>query len=56
MKQTEQIDLKKTDALSLLCHRSKNLYNQANYIIRQKFLKHNTWNIEILILIIEILE
>jgi len=32
---TEQIWIKGGDAISKLCHFSKNLYNQANYIIRQ---------------------
>ena len=35
---TETIHLKYDDRLSRLCHISKNLYNQANYIIRQNWL------------------
>ncbi len=31
---TERIQLKKTKQLSYLCHLSKNLYNQGNYIIK----------------------
>lgn len=34
---TEQIWVKHNEALSRLCHISKNLYNEANYIIRQEF-------------------
>ena len=36
---TEQIWIKPNDQLSNLCHISKNLYNEANYIIRQEFIK-----------------
>ncbi len=40
---TEQIWLKPTDVLSELCHYSKNLWNEANYIIRQEFINDNKW-------------
>ena len=36
---TEQIWIKPNDILSNLCHISKNLYNEANYIVRQEFIK-----------------
>lgn len=40
---TEQIHLPPSRSLSRLCHQSKNLYNQANYIIRQPLLKTGKW-------------
>jgi putative transposase len=40
---TEQIHLQPNKDLSRLCHHSKNLYNQANYIIRQTLLKTRKW-------------
>ena len=43
MKLTEQIQLKKTAKLSHLCHLSKNLYNLANYYIRQEFFYLGNW-------------
>jgi len=43
MKQTEQIQLKKTAQLSNLCHLSKNLYNLANYYVRQEFIYFGNW-------------
>ncbi len=36
---TEQVYMRGDDTLSLMCHLSKNLYNQANYILRQQFMK-----------------
>ncbi|MHA2304870.1 MAG: RNA-guided endonuclease InsQ/TnpB family protein [Candidatus Hodarchaeales archaeon] len=42
-KRTEQIWIKPNKTLSRLCHLSKNLYNEANYLIRQEFFKHNKW-------------
>lgn len=36
---TEQIWIKPNDVLSNLCHLAKNLYNEANYIIRQEFIQ-----------------
>ncbi len=43
MRLTEHIQLKKSKELSNLCHLSKNLYNEANYIIRQRFFKDRHW-------------
>jgi putative transposase len=43
MKLTEQIQLKKTAQLSLLCHSSKNLYNLANYYVRQELFYLGDW-------------
>jgi putative transposase len=40
---TEQIHLQPSSNLSRLCHHSKNLYNQANYIVRQALLKTGKW-------------
>ncbi|MFX1284903.1 MAG: RNA-guided endonuclease InsQ/TnpB family protein [Promethearchaeota archaeon] len=40
---TEQICLKTHKALSWLCHLSKNLYNEGNYLIRQEFFNHGKW-------------
>ncbi len=40
---TERINLKPNDNLSRLCHLSKNLYNEANYIIRQTLFKTGKW-------------
>ncbi len=40
---TEQIHLPPNSNLSRLCHHSKNLYNQANYIIRQNLFKTGRW-------------
>ena len=37
---TEQIYIKGTDRISNMCHLSKNLFNQANYILKQQFLNH----------------
>jgi putative transposase len=42
-KRTEQIWIKPHKTLSRLCHLSKNLYNETNYLIRQDFFKHNKW-------------
>ncbi len=35
----EQIWIKGDKNIKELCHLSKNLYNEANYIIRQEFFK-----------------
>ena len=40
---TEQIQKKGTDELSSLCHLSKNLWNEANYLIRQEFFINGNW-------------
>ena len=37
---TEQIYLKENETISKMCHLSKNLYNQVNYILRSQFRKH----------------
>ncbi|WP_393972264.1 transposase [Oxyplasma meridianum] len=34
---TEEIYIKSTDIISKMCHYSNNLYNQANYVLRQQF-------------------
>ncbi|MFX0023490.1 MAG: RNA-guided endonuclease InsQ/TnpB family protein [Candidatus Hermodarchaeota archaeon] len=43
MKLTEQIQLKNTPQLSYLCHLSKNLYNLANYYVRQEYFYLGNW-------------
>ena len=43
MKLTEQIQLNKTPQLSYLCYLSKNLYNIANYYVRQEFFYLGNW-------------
>ncbi len=43
LNRTEQIWLKPNKWLSYLCHISKNLYNEAIYIIRQEFIKTGKW-------------
>lgn len=40
---TEQIQIKSTDELSSMCHLSKNLWNEANYLIRQEFFINGNW-------------
>lgn len=40
---TEQIWLKGDDVTAELCHIAKNLYNEANYIIRQEFFNSSKW-------------
>ena len=40
---TEQIQIEGTDELSSLCHLSKNLWNEANYLIRQEFFMKGNW-------------
>ncbi|MHB8371179.1 MAG: RNA-guided endonuclease InsQ/TnpB family protein [Thermoplasmataceae archaeon] len=39
VKRTEQIYIGKDGNVSELCHLSKNLFNQTNYILRQQFIK-----------------
>jgi len=39
---TEQIYLRDNETISMMCHLSKNLFNQANYILRQQFMKGET--------------
>jgi putative transposase len=43
MKLTEQIQLKKSIKLGGLCHSAKDLYNVANYLVRQAYFKDNRW-------------
>ncbi len=43
MRLTEQIQLNKTTQLSYLCHLSKNLYNLANYYVRQEYFYLGNW-------------
>ncbi|MGC8558901.1 MAG: hypothetical protein ACP5NC_07950 [Nitrososphaeria archaeon] len=37
---TEQVYIRENNTISNLCHISKNLYNQTNYILRQQFFNH----------------
>jgi len=39
VKRTEQIYIGENETISKLCHISKNLYNQTNYVLKQQFLK-----------------
>jgi putative transposase len=43
MKLTEQIQLRKSIKLGEICHSAKDLYNVANYLVRQTFFKENRW-------------
>jgi len=43
MRLTEQIQTKKTAHISCLCHLSKNLYNVANYYVRQELFFLGNW-------------
>ena len=43
MQLTERIQLRSSPQLSRLCHLAKNLYNLANYHIRQKFINEGHW-------------
>ena len=38
---TERIWIRGSESISKLCHLSKNLYNEANFIIRQRFFKEH---------------
>ena len=40
---TEQIWMGRDEIITNLCHLSKNLYNEANYAIRQEFFKTGKW-------------
>ncbi|MFW9905570.1 MAG: hypothetical protein ACFFFH_14605 [Candidatus Thorarchaeota archaeon] len=40
---TERIWLKQTVQLRKLCHISKNLFNEANYLVRQVFFNGKKW-------------
>nr|QNO41497.1 hypothetical protein PCHDJDJP_00020 [Methanosarcinales archaeon ANME-2c ERB4]QNO42071.1 hypothetical protein NOEFNAIN_00002 [Methanosarcinales archaeon ANME-2c ERB4]QNO42659.1 hypothetical protein LNAFDGMD_00020 [Methanosarcinales archaeon ANME-2c ERB4]QNO43398.1 hypothetical protein PNFJDKBC_00009 [Methanosarcinales archaeon ANME-2c ERB4]QNO48236.1 hypothetical protein BHCKGNAA_00021 [Methanosarcinales archaeon ANME-2c ERB4] len=43
VRRTEQIWLPLSDNLSYICHLSKNLFNEANYIIRQELRQNGKW-------------
>ena len=43
MQLVKQIQLKQSKILEELCHYSKNLFNVANYVIRQNFFKKRGW-------------
>ncbi|MFX1236701.1 MAG: RNA-guided endonuclease InsQ/TnpB family protein [Promethearchaeota archaeon] len=43
MKLTERIQLRKTELLSKMCYAANNLYNLANYYVRQEFFYFNDW-------------
>ena len=43
VKRTERIWIHGTDGLRTLAHLSKNLYNEANYAIRQEFFNNGKW-------------
>ncbi len=43
MRLTEQIQMKKREDFSCLCYLSKNLYNLANYYVRQEFFYLGNW-------------
>jgi len=38
VRRTEQVYLRENETISHMCHLSKNLYNQVNYILRQQFI------------------
>ncbi len=40
---TEQIWIRPNEIVSGYCHISKNLYNEANYIVRQEFIKNGNY-------------
>ena len=42
VKRTEQIYVGYNENISNMCHLSKNLFNQVNYILRQQFMKRET--------------
>ena len=43
MKLVARIQLSPNSLFEDLCILSKNLYNRANYLIRQEFITNNTW-------------
>ncbi|MEA1999875.1 MAG: transposase [Euryarchaeota archaeon] len=43
VKRTEQIWMAPSDNLSYVCHLSKNLFNEGNYIIRQELEQNGRW-------------
>ena len=38
---TEQVFIRGNGTVSKMCHISKNLFNQTNYILRNQFFNHN---------------
>lgn len=40
---SEHIKIKGNDKIAILCHKSNNLYNGANYLIRKEYLKNKKW-------------
>ncbi|MHC1567124.1 MAG: RNA-guided endonuclease InsQ/TnpB family protein [Candidatus Syntropharchaeia archaeon] len=43
MYRTERIWVDYNETMSHLCHLAKNLYNEANYIVRQEFINNGKW-------------
>jgi putative transposase len=43
VKRVERIWLKPSDDLSKMCHLSKNLFNESNYLVRQEFFSTGKW-------------
>lgn len=43
VKRTEQIWLPPSDNLSYICHLSKNLFNEGNYIVKQELIQNGKW-------------
>ena len=43
VERTEQIWTKPNKQIGTLCHICKNLYNEANYIVRQEFINNSNW-------------
>ena len=43
VQRVEQTWIKENTNLFHLCHIAKNLYNEANYIIRQEFITNKLW-------------
>ncbi len=40
---TEQMGLSPDDVISMQCHHSKNIWNEANYQVRQEFFATGKW-------------
>ena len=43
VKRVERMWLKPSEELSTICHLSKNLFNEANYLVRQEFFSTGRW-------------
>jgi len=43
VRRTERIRIKFDKSISNFCHIAKNLYNEANYIVRQEFINNRKW-------------